>query len=175
MAYKYRQRLAFALLAVAMAVTQGGPAGAQFAGGRAAFDQRMRPEPVQFRDFFGGPFWGGGRGGRGGGYGYRPSNSYDPYNPFYPRPQQPVESVKPPAPRKAETPPTEPVIVIGDFLPNGLPTVEETFADAPEVGIVRKIRPYSGLVRYDVRADAPDGHKRPCGDNRRIIMLSTRH
>ena len=154
MAYKYRQRLAFTLLAAAMFLAQVGRASAQFAEGRAAFDQRLRPEPVQFRDFFGGPLWGGGRGG---GYGYRPNNSYDPYNPFYPRQQQPVESVKPPAPRKVETPPTEQVIVIGDSLAEWLAYgLEETFADAPEVGVVRKIRPYSGLVRYDVRADAPD-------------------
>ena len=69
MAHKYLQRLAFALSAAAMALTQSGPAGAQLAGGRGAFDERMRaepirPEPVQFRDFFGGPFWGEGRGRR---------------------------------------------------------------------------------------------------------------
>src|SRR5271169_1086304 len=154
MAPKYRQRLTFAFLAAAMSLTLGGPVSAQLAGGRAAFDQQLRPEPVQFRDFFGGPFWGGGRGG---GYGYRPNNSYDPYNPFYPRQQQPVESVRPPAPRKVETPPTETVIVIGDSLAEWLAYgLEETFADAPEVGIVRKSRQYSGLVRYDVRPDAPE-------------------
>src|SRR5271169_98485 len=154
MAPKYRQRLTFAFLAAAMSLTLGGPVSAQLAGGRAAFDQELRPEPVQFRDFFGGPFLGGGRGG---GYGYRPNNSYDPYNPFHPRQQQPVESVRPPAPRKVETPPTETAIVIGDSLAEWLAYgLEETFADAPEVGIVRKIRQYSGLVRYDVRPDAPD-------------------
>src|SRR6202034_3679619 len=40
-----------------------------------------------------------------------------------------------------------------DWLGYGL---EEAFADTPQVGIARKIRPYSGLVRYEVRADAPD-------------------
>ncbi len=49
------------------------------------------------------------------------------------------------------------MIVIGDSLAEWLAYgLEETFADAPEVGIVRKIRPYSGLVRYDVKADSPD-------------------
>ena len=48
-------------------------------------------------------------------------------------------------------------MVIGDLLAEWLAYgLEETFADAPEVGIVRKIRPYSGLVRYDVKADSPD-------------------
>jgi uncharacterized protein len=156
MATKYQRRLACALSAAATALALAGPAGAQLAGGRVAFDQRVRAEPVQFRDFFGGSFWGEGRGG-GGGYGYRPNNSYDPYNPFNQRQQQPAESVRPPAPRKVETPPTEMVIVVGDSLAEWLAYgLEETFADAPEVGIVRKIRQYSGLVRYDVRPDAPE-------------------
>ena len=69
----------------------------------------------------------------------------------------PSNSVRPPAPRKVETPPTEMVIVIGDLLAEWLAYgLEETFADAPEVGIVRKIRQYSGLVRYDVRPDSPE-------------------
>ena len=38
-----------------------------------------------------------------------------------------------------------------DWLGYGL---EEVFADAPEIGIVRKIRPYSGLVRYEAHNDA---------------------
>ena len=70
------------------------------------------------------------------------------------RPQQPVESFRAPPPRKAETPPTKSVLVIGDSLADWLAFgFEEVFADTPEIGIVRKIRPYSGLVRYDVRND----------------------
>ena len=146
------RRLLLALSAVAASMALAAPVHAQFAGGRAAFDQRSRAEPVQFREFFRSPFWGGGGGGGGGGF-------YDPYNPFYPRPQQqqPVESVRPPPPRKVETPPTETVIVIGDSLADWLAYgLEETFADTPEVGIVRKTRPNSGLVRYDARPDSPD-------------------
>jgi hypothetical protein len=40
---------------------------------------------------------------------------------------------------------------LADWLGYGL---EEVFADAPEIGIVRKIRPYSGLVRYEAHNDA---------------------
>ena len=43
------------ILAAATAIAA--PAGAQFAGGRSAFDDRARPELVQFNDFFR-PFWG---------------------------------------------------------------------------------------------------------------------
>jgi hypothetical protein len=58
-------------------------------------------------------------------------------------------------PRKAETPPISEVLVIGDSLADWLAYgLEEVFADTPAIGIVRKIRAYSGLVRYDARNDA---------------------
>ncbi len=131
-----------------------GPAGAQLAGSRAAFDQRQRPELVQFNDFFQ-PFLGGG----GGGNRYYRNRGYDPYNPFTQRQQQPqsYEALKPPPPKKVETPPTETVLVIGDqnadWLAYGL---EEALADTPQVGIVRRIKPNAGLIRYEPRPDSPD-------------------
>jgi hypothetical protein len=67
--------------------------------------------------------------------------------------QSPVDSKAPP-PRKPETPPTSEVLVIGDSLADWLAYgLEEVFADAPEIGVVRKIRPYSGLVRYDAHSE----------------------
>ena len=69
--------------------------------------------------------------------------------------QQPSVDSKAPPPRKPETPPTSEVLVIGDSLADWLGYgLEEVFADAPEIGIVRKIRPYSGLVRYEAHNDA---------------------
>jgi len=145
-----RRRIGNALLIAAAGFVLAGPAAAQFSAGRTAFDQRVRPEPVQFRDFFRNPFWGD-RGGN-----YNPNNSYDPYNPFNQRPQV-YESIKPPAPRKVETPPAETVVVIGDSLAEWLGYgLEQAFADTPEIGIVRKIKPYSGLVRYEARPDSPE-------------------
>jgi uncharacterized protein len=148
------RRLIVGLAALAAGAACAGPAGAQLAGGsggHAAFDGREHATPVQFRDFFR-PFWGGG-----GGY-YR-NDSYDPYNPFAQR-QQVYEPLKPPAPtpRKPDAPPvTENVVVIGDSFAEWLAYgLEEAFADTPQVGIVRKIRPYSGLIRYEPRADTPD-------------------
>ena len=35
---------------------------------------------------------------------------------------------------------------MADWLAYGL---EEAFADTPEIGVVRKNRPYSGLIRYE--------------------------
>ena len=68
-----------------------------------------------------------------------------------------VESIKPPAPRKVETPPAETVLVIGDLLGEWLAYgLELVFAETPQIGIVRKIKPDLGLVRDDARLDLPE-------------------
>jgi uncharacterized protein len=127
------------------------PAAAQFAVGRDVFVERPRAELVQFRDFFRFPFGDDRQRDRGFG-------NFNPYNPYTP-PRQPqaVEATKPPSPRKVETQPTSLVLVIGDTFADWLSFgLEQTLADTPEIGIVRKIRPSSGLVRYDTRPDSPD-------------------
>ena len=157
-------RFVFALPIVAACLAVAAPAAAQLAGGRSAFDQRRGPEPVQFRDFFGGdrgrsypnnsydPFWGDRRSSY-------PNNSYDPYNPSYRRPQV-YESTKAPAPRKVEKPSAETVLVIGDLLGDWLGYgLEQVFAETPEIGIERKIKPDLGLARDDARLDAPEWSK----------------
>ena len=60
------RRFAVALLILAAGMALAAPAGAQFAGGHSAFDQRSDRELVQFRDFFGGRS-------------SYPNNSYDPF------------------------------------------------------------------------------------------------
>src|SRR5262249_3102739 len=143
------------------------------AGSRSAFDTHTRPglEFVQFGDWgdrrssyrndFFDPFWGGGR--RSSPHPPRQYHSNDSYNPFYrrPQPQQQVyESIKPPAPPKVETPPAQTVLVIGDSLGEWLAYgLELVFAETPQIGIVRKIKPDLGLVRDDARLDAPDWTK----------------
>ena len=155
------RRLVFALSIVASGVALGLPADAQLAGGRSAFDAHPGLEFVQFDDFWGDrrssnrnnffePFWGDRRS-------VRPNNSYDPYNPFNRRPQpQTYESIKPPAARKVETPPAETVLVIGDSLGEWLAYgLESVFAETPQIGVVRRIKPDLSLVRDDARLDAP--------------------
>ena len=155
-------RLALALSIAASSLALDVPAGAQLTGGRSAFDARPGLEFVQFGDFWGDrrssnrnnffdPFWGDRRS-------FRPKNSYDPYNPLNRRPQpQAYESIKPPAPRKVETPPAETVLVIGDSLGEWLAYgLELVFAETPQIGIVRKIKPDLGLVRDDARSDTPE-------------------
>ena len=142
------RRLALTLSILAAGAAFAVPAGAQFAGGRAAFDQRERPELVQFNDFFQ-PFWGREP--------YYRNRGYDPYNPFTQQRQQSYEPIKPPAPKKVDTPPSETVLVIGDQLADWLGYgLEEALTDTPQIGIARRIKPYAGLVRYEPRADSPD-------------------
>ena len=122
--------LAIAGLAAALPVA----ASAQWFGQR--FGQPSRPPPQG--NFFQFPFFG---------------DQNDQFN----RPPAPIESTKAPPPRKQETPPTSTIVVIGDSLADWLAYgLEENYADSPEIGVVRKIRPVSGLVRYEPRSDATD-------------------
>jgi hypothetical protein len=65
-----------------------------------------------------------------------------------------VDSSRAPAPKKSETTPTLSVMVMGDSMADWLGYgLEEAFADAPEIGIVRKAKTNSGLIRYEPRSD----------------------
>jgi hypothetical protein len=68
--------------------------------------------------------------------------------------QAPVESSRAPAPKKSDTTPTLSVMVMGDSMADWLGYgLEEAFADSPEIGIVRKSKAHSGLIRYEARSD----------------------
>ena len=62
-----------------------------------------------------------------------------------------------PGPRKAEkgeAAPTSSIVVLGDSMADWLAYgLEEAFGDAPEIGIVRKNKQRSGLLRYDPKGD----------------------
>jgi uncharacterized protein len=133
--------LATAVAAVLAAAVAVEPAAAQFFGSPYYGQQRSyRPPPPREYSF---PFFGGGGSGGGG------------FNPFYQPPPAPVESYKAPPPRKLETPPTATVLVIGDAMADWLAYgLEEALTDTPEIGVVRNIRPTSGLVRYDAKNDS---------------------
>src|SRR5215467_6515079 len=143
---------AVALVVMACAATCG-PASAQYWGDRSS----------------GG--WGGwGWGGRSsGGWGDRyPSDRYyrrSPHRDFLSpfsgerrnRPAPAVDYSKAPPPRKLETPPSQTVVVIGDSMADWLGYgLDENYAEQPEIGVERKIRATSGLVRYDAKNEALD-------------------
>src|SRR5215469_6002613 len=115
--------------------------------------------------------WGGwGWGGRSsGGWGdrypserhYRRSPHRDFLSPFSGerrnRPAPAVDYSKAPPPRKLETPPGQTVVVIGDSMADWLGYgLDENYAEQPEIGVERKIRATSGLVRYDAKNEALD-------------------
>jgi len=115
----------------------------------------------------GGWGWDNRRSGGWGGDSY-PSDRYyrrSPYRDFfYPfsgerhnRPAPAVDNSKAPSPRKLETPPSQTVVVIGDSMADWLGYgLDENYADHPEIGVGRKIRATSGLVRYDAKNEALD-------------------
>jgi hypothetical protein len=122
------------------------PAQAQFRDDRFPFLSRQRPQRS------GGGFFGGG-GGFGGLFGgsQRPSeNEYE---------QAPVDNSKAPAPRKVDSKgeqvaPTTSIVVLGDGMADWLAYgLEDAFSDTPEVGIVRKNKLHSGLLRYEQKGD----------------------
>ena len=79
---------------------------------------------------------------------------YGPIERDIPDQSQQVDSSRAPAPKKADTTPTLSVMVLGDSMADWLGYgLEEAFADSPEVGVVRKAKARSGLIRYEARSD----------------------
>ena len=71
--------------------------------------------------------------------------------------QRQGDSSRAPAPRRPDTAPTVNVMVFGDSMAEWLAFgLEEAFGDTPEVGITRKTRPNTGLIRVEQRGEAYD-------------------
>src|SRR5215472_13799839 len=122
--------------------------------------QRSRPQSGGMFDWFGG-----------GQYNSRPRNgdSYSPprrrqYQHTQQQPnqhtqQEPSESSRAPPPKKTEakdeqTGPTTSIVVMGDDIADWLAYgLEDVFSDTPEIGVVRKNKLNSGLLRYDAKSD----------------------
>jgi hypothetical protein len=111
--------------------------------------------------FFGDRYYGNDNGGYGG-YQQRYQRPREDFNfPFgdrFMRPAPPpADYSKAPGPRKLDTPPTTNIVVIGDSLADWLAYgLDETYTDQPDMGVVRKIKATSGLVRYDAKNETLD-------------------
>jgi uncharacterized protein len=89
------------------------------------------------------------------------NQQYNPFGGFFgpqepQRQQAPADNSHAPAPqqRKADVPPTTSIVVLGDAMADWLGYgLEDAFSERPEVGITRKHRTTSGLVRYDPRRE----------------------
>ncbi|HUN96233.1 MAG TPA: SGNH family hydrolase [Bradyrhizobium sp.] len=138
------------VLAVAIALVIGlaAPASAQFFN--FGFGGPSRPQPRSNGGFFGG---GGGWFGRGG-------NIFAPFQQPAPRQQQRViheDYSRAPPPEKRDTVPQRNILVLGDAMADWLAYgLEDTYADQPDIGIIRKHKTVSGLIKYQPKGEPAD-------------------
>ena len=130
------------ILAVAVALLVGvvGPASAQFFnfGGPPRPPQPL-PQP---RGGFGGGGWFGG----------------DLFAPFQQQAPKPVQNFsKAPPPEKRETIPERNVLVLGDAMADWLAYgLEDAYVEQPDMGVIRRHKTVSGLIRYQPKGEPAD-------------------
>jgi hypothetical protein len=63
-----------------------------------------------------------------------------------------------PIPRKPDAPPmTTKILVLGDSMADWLAHgLDDALSETPEIGVVRKHKAFSGLIKYDAKPDAPE-------------------
>ncbi len=95
-------------------------------------------------------------------YQQHPSQRHDFFNPFGPpeRPAPPpVDYSRAPPPKKQEGTPLTSVVVMGDSMADWLAYgLEIAASESPDIGIVRKHRTWSGLIRAEVKNDPRGEH-----------------
>jgi uncharacterized protein len=129
-------------LAVAVALMVGivGPASAQFFnfGGFGGFGGPPRPQQQpQPRGWFGG----------------------DLFAPFQQQAPKRIREdfSKAPPPEKRETVPERNVLVLGDAMADWLAYgLEDAYSEQPDIGVIRKHKTVSGLIRYQPKGDPAD-------------------
>src|ERR1700733_10610520 len=136
-------------LAIAAGIVLGivGPTSAQFFGG---FQQRPQPQ----------------RGGGGFGGGWFGNNMFAPFQQYPPQPRwdrrQTLPAVRDdsstaPPPVKHDTIPERQILVLGDAMADWLAYgLEDAYADQPEMGIIRRHKTVSGLIKYQPKGDPAD-------------------
>lgn len=133
--------------ALAILVSVAGPASAQFFNfpGFGGPPQRSAPPP---------PRSGGGGGGGGGGW-----FGGDFFAPFQQQqPQAPRQDFsRAPAPSKRDTIADKNVLVIGDAMADWLAYgLEDAYTEQPDMGVIRKHKTTSGLIKYQPKGEPSD-------------------
>jgi hypothetical protein len=145
--YIRRESAVLAVFAVAglLAFGMAAPASAQLFD--FGFGGHRRPVPPRDVPRGGGGFFPSFR--DGGFFGSRPPA---------PEPQQPrVDYSHPPAPEKRDTAPEQTVLVLGDAMADWLAYgLEDALSETPELGVVRKVKTVSGLIRYQPKGEPSD-------------------
>jgi hypothetical protein len=134
------------VLAVAVALLVGimGPASAQFFNFN--FGGPSRPQPQML------PPRGNGQPGGGGWFGG------DLFTPFQQQAPKRVENFsKAPPPEKRETVPERNILVLGDAMADWLAYgLEDAYSEQPDMGVIRRHKTVSGLIRYQPKGDPAD-------------------
>jgi hypothetical protein len=129
-------------LAVATALLVGivGPASAQFFNFGGPPQRPQPPPPQQQR---GGSWFGG--------------DLFAPFQQQAPRRVIREDFSKAPAPEKRETPADRNVLVLGDGMADWLAYgLEDAYSEQPDMGVIRKSKAASGLIKYQPKGDPAD-------------------
>ena len=151
-------------LAIAAGLVLGvvGPSSAQFFN-FGGFQQQQRPQPQRGGGGFGGG-WGGGGWGGGGWFG---NDNSGPFQQHAPQPRlerrrqapAPVHEdfSKAPPPEKRETVAERRILVLGDAMADWLAYgLEDAYAEQPDMGVIRRHKTVSGLIKYQPKGDPAD-------------------
>ena len=124
-------------IAIALLVGIAGPASAQFFN----FGGPPRPQPRSNGGMGGGGWFGG-----------------DLFAPFQQQAPKPVENFsKAPPPAKRETVPERNVLVLGDAMADWLAYgLEDAYAEQPDMGVIRRHKTVSGLIKYQPKGEPAD-------------------
>jgi uncharacterized protein len=99
------------------------------------------------------------RGGGGGWFGGGDSNPFfAPFQQQAPKQQRPAENYShAPPPEKRDTVPERNVLVLGDAMADWLGYgLEDAFNETPDMGVIRKHKTVSGLIRYQPKGEPAD-------------------
>ncbi len=115
------------------------------------------PASAQFFNF-GGPARPSPRGGGFGGGGWFGSDFFSPFQQQAPSRQRVYQDFsKPPPPEKRDSIPERNVLVLGDAMADWLAYgLEDAYADQPDMGVIRKAKTISGLIKYQPKGDPAD-------------------
>jgi uncharacterized protein len=134
------------VLAVVVALLVGiaGPASAQFFNfGGPSRPQQQQPQPRS--------------GGFGGGGGWFGGDLFAPFQQQAPKRIIREDFSKAPPPEKRETVPDRNVLVLGDGMADWLAYgLEDAYLEQPDMGVIRKSKAVSGLIKYQPKGDPAD-------------------
>jgi hypothetical protein len=97
------------------------------------------------------------RGGQPGGFGWPGGDLFAPFQQQAPKRVVREDYSRAPPPEKRETVPERNVLVLGDGMADWLAYgLEDTYSDQPDMGVIRKPKTYSGLIKYQPKGDPAD-------------------